>query len=245
MARCKEKDPGDPEEIFNIGSVRMKRILVVEDEANLARFIELELTHESYAVTVMYDGESGLQEALSTEYDCILLDIMLPKLNGLEVCRKLRREKETPVIMITAKGETYDKVIGLDYGADDYIVKPFDIEELLARLRALLRRNKNEDDSEHLLVVGNLQIDKEAFTVFCDHQLIELTKTEFELLKLLAMNKRHVMTREKVLTAIWGYDNEVETNVVDVYIRYLRNKLKPFGQDQLIETVRGVGYVIR
>ena len=245
MARCKEKDPGDPEEIFNIGSVRMKRILVVEDEANLARFIELELTHESYAVTVMYDGESGLQEALSTEYDCILLDIMLPKLNGLEVCRKLRREKETPVIMITAKGETYDKVIGLDYGADDYIVKPFDIEELLARLRALLRRNKNEDDSEHLLVVGNLQIDKEAFTVLCDHQFIELTKTEFELLKLLAMNKRHVMTREKVLTAIWGYDNEVETNVVDVYIRYLRNKLKPFGQDQLIETVRGVGYVIR
>ncbi len=245
MAGCKEKDPGDPEEIFNIGSVRMKRILVVEDEANLARFIELELTHESYAVTVMYDGESGLQEALSTEYDCILLDIMLPKLNGLEVCRKLRREKETPVIMITAKGETYDKVIGLDYGADDYIVKPFDIEELLARLRALLRRNKNEDDSEHLLVVGNLQIDKEAFTVLCDHQLIELTKTEFELLKLLAMNKRHVMTREKVLTAIWGYDNEVETNVVDVYIRYLRNKLKPFGQDQLIETVRGVGYVIR
>jgi len=245
VAGCKEKDPGDPEEIFNIGSVRMKRILVVEDEANLARFIELELTHESYAVTVMYDGESGLQEALSNEYDCILLDIMLPKLNGLEVCRKLRREKETPVIMITAKGETYDKVIGLDYGADDYIVKPFDIEELLARLRALLRRNKNEDDSEHLLVVGNLQIDKEAFTVFCDHQLIELTKTEFELLKLLAMNKRHVMTREKVLTAIWGYDNEVETNVVDVYIRYLRNKLKPFGQDQLIETVRGVGYVIR
>lgn len=245
MAGCKEKDPGDPEEIFNIGSVRMKRILVVEDEANLARFIELELTHESYAVTVMYDGESGLQEALSTEYDCILLDIMLPKLNGLEVCRKLRREKETPVIMITAKGETYDKVIGLDYGADDYIVKPFDIEELLARLRALLRRNKNEDDSEHLLVVGNLQIDKEAFTVLCDHQFIELTKTEFELLKLLAMNKRHVMTREKVLTAIWGYDNEVETNVVDVYIRYLRNKLKPFGQDQLIETVRGVGYVIR
>lgn len=245
MAGCKEKDTGDPEEIFNIGSVRMKRILVVEDEANLARFIELELTHESYAVTVMYDGESGLQEALSTEYDCILLDIMLPKLNGLEVCRKLRREKETPVIMITAKGETYDKVIGLDYGADDYIVKPFDIEELLARLRALLRRNKNEDDSEHLLVVGNLQIDKEAFTVFCEHQLIELTKTEFELLKLLAMNKRHVMTREKVLTAIWGYDNEVETNVVDVYIRYLRNKLKPFGQDQLIETVRGVGYVIR
>lgn len=245
MAGCKEKDTGDPEEIFNIGSVRMKRILVVEDEANLARFIELELTHESYSVTVMYDGESGLQEALSTEYDCILLDIMLPKLNGLEVCRKLRREKETPVIMITAKGETYDKVIGLDYGADDYIVKPFDIEELLARLRALLRRNKNEDDSEHLLVVGNLQIDKEAFTVLCDHQLIELTKTEFELLKLLAMNKRHVMTREKVLTAIWGYDNEVETNVVDVYIRYLRNKLKPFGQDQLIETVRGVGYVIR
>lgn len=245
MACCKEKDTGDSEEIFNLGSGTMKRILVVEDEANLARFIELELTHESYDVTVKYDGESGLQEALSSDYDCILLDIMLPKLNGLEVCRKLRNEKDTPVIMITAKGETYDKVIGLDYGADDYIVKPFDIEELLARLRALLRRNKIEGDEQHLLVVGKLQIDKEAFTVTCDNQLIELTKTEFELLKLLAMNKRHVMTREKVLTAIWGYENEVETNVVDVYIRYLRNKLKPYGQHHLIETVRGVGYVIR
>jgi len=221
----------------------MKRILVVEDEVNLARFIELELVYEQYDVTVVYDGESGLNEALNGSYSCILLDLMLPKLSGLEVCKKIRSEKNTPIIMITAKGDTVDKVKGLDYGADDYIVKPFDIEELLARLRALLRRNHQEQDN--ILYIGELEINQEAFTVSFDGQPLELTKTEFELLRLLAANKNHVMTREMILTTIWGFDSEVETNVVDVYIRYLRNKLKPVGYHKRIETVRGVGYVIR
>ncbi|UBH12157.1 response regulator transcription factor [Macrococcus armenti] len=221
----------------------MKRILVVEDEVNLARFIELELVYEQYDVTVVYDGESGLNEALNGSYSCILLDLMLPKLSGLEVCKKIRNEKNTPIIMITAKGDTVDKVKGLDYGADDYIVKPFDIEELLARLRALLRRNHQEQDN--ILYIGELEINQEAFTVSFEGQPLELTKTEFELLRLLAANKNHVMTREMILTTIWGFDSEVETNVVDVYIRYLRNKLKPVGYHKRIETVRGVGYVIR
>ncbi|UBH07573.1 response regulator transcription factor [Macrococcus armenti] len=221
----------------------MKRILVVEDEVNLARFIELELVYEQYDVTVVYDGESGLNEALNGSYSCILLDLMLPKLSGLEVCKKIRSEKNTPIIMITAKGDTVDKVKGLDYGADDYIVKPFDIEELLARLRALLRRNQQEQDN--ILYIGELEINQEAFTVSFEGQPLELTKTEFELLRLLATNKNHVMTREMILTTIWGFDSEVETNVVDVYIRYLRNKLKPVGYHKRIETVRGVGYVIR
>lgn len=221
----------------------MKRILVVEDEVNLARFIELELVHEQYEVTVVYDGESGLNEALNGSYTCILLDLMLPKLSGLEVCKKIRSEKNTPIIMITAKGDTDDKVKGLDYGADDYIVKPFDIEELLARLRALMRRNQQEHDD--ILYIGELEINQEAFTVSFENRPLELTKTEFELLRLLASNKNHVMTREMILTTIWGFDSEVETNVVDVYIRYLRNKLKPIGYHKRIETVRGVGYVIR
>lgn len=221
----------------------MKRILVVEDEVNLARFIELELVYEQYDVTVVYDGESGLNEALNGSYSCILLDLMLPKLSGLEVCKKIRNEKNTPIIMITAKGDTVDKVKGLDYGADDYIVKPFDIEELLARLRALLRRNHQEQDN--ILYIGELEINQEAFTVSFEGQPLELTKTEFELLRLLAANKNHVMTREMILTTIWGFDSEVETNVVDVYIRYLRNKLKSVGYHKRIETVRGVGYVIR
>lgn len=224
--------------------------MIIEDEENLARFIQLELMHEKYEVTVLHDGESGLEEAISTDYDCILLDLMLPKINGLEVCRKLRKVKQTPVIIITAKGDTYDKVIGLDYGADDYIVKPFDIEELLARIRVVLRRNsantiQTEISNENVIQIKEILIDIDAFAVSIDGEKIELTKTEFELLKLLAENQKHVLTREQILTSVWGYESEVETNVVDVYIRYLRNKLKPYQYHKIIETVRGVGYVIR
>ncbi|MCG7420419.1 DNA-binding response regulator [Macrococcus epidermidis] len=226
----------------------MHSILIIEDEENLARFIQLELMHESYDVGVVYDGEAGLEEAIRNDYDCILLDLMLPKINGLEVCRKLRKVKDTPVIIITAKGDTYDKVIGLDYGADDYIVKPFDIEELLARIRVILRRQqqpKNDIVEENILQIDQMKINLDAFSVSIDEKVLELTKTEFELLKLLVENKKHVLTREQILTSVWGYESEVETNVVDVYIRYLRNKLKPFQYHKLIETVRGVGYVIR
>ncbi|HDA5273843.1 TPA: response regulator transcription factor ArlR [Staphylococcus aureus] len=219
----------------------MTQILIVEDEQNLARFLELELTHENYNVDTEYDGQDGLDKALSHYYDLIILDLMLPSINGLEICRKIRQQQSTPIIIITAESDTYDKVAGLDYGADDYIVKPFDIEELLARIRAILRRQPQKD----IIDVNGITIDKNAFKVTVNGAEIELTKTEYDLLYLLAENKNHVMQREQILNHVWGYNSEVETNVVDVYIRYLRNKLKPYDRDKMIETVRGVGYVIR
>jgi len=219
----------------------MTNILIVEDEQNLARFIELELTHENYTVDIENDGKAGLDKALSKPYDLYILDLMLPNINGLEICRQIRQKTTTPIIIITAKSETYDKVAGLDYGADDYIVKPFDIEELLARIRAVLRRQPDKD----VLDINGIIIDKDAFKVTVNDHQLELTKTEYDLLYVLAENRNHVMQREQILNHVWGYNSEVETNVVDVYIRYLRNKLKPFNKEKSIETVRGVGYVIR
>ena len=219
----------------------MTNILIVEDEQNLARFIELELTHENYTVDIENDGKVGLDKALSKPYDLYILDLMLPNINGLEICRQIRQKTTTPIIIITAKSETYDKVAGLDYGADDYIVKPFDIEELLARIRAVLRRQPDKD----VLDINGIIIDKDAFKVTVNGHQLELTKTEYDLLYVLAENRNHVMQREQILDHVWGYNSEVETNVVDVYIRYLRNKLKPFNKEKPIETVRGVGYVIR
>ena len=219
----------------------MTNILIVEDEQNLARFIELELTHENYTVDIENDGKAGLDKALAKPYDLYILDLMLPNINGLEICRQIRQKTTTPIIIITAKSETYDKVAGLDYGADDYIVKPFDIEELLARIRAVLRRQPDKD----VLDINGIIIDKDAFKVTVNGHQLELTKTEYDLLYVLAENRNHVMQREQILDHVWGYNSEVETNVVDVYIRYLRNKLKPFNKEKSIETVRGVGYVIR
>lgn len=219
----------------------MTNILIVEDEQNLSRFIELELTHENYTVDIENDGKVGLDKALSKPYDLYILDLMLPNINGLEICRQIRQKTTTPIIIITAKSETYDKVAGLDYGADDYIVKPFDIEELLARIRAVLRRQPDKD----VLDINGIIIDKDAFKVTVNGHQLELTKTEYDLLYVLAENRNHVMQREQILDHVWGYNSEVETNVVDVYIRYLRNKLKPFNKEKSIETVRGVGYVIR
>ncbi|UEX89188.1 response regulator transcription factor [Staphylococcus ratti] len=224
----------------------MKKVLIIEDEQNLARFIELELKYEQYDVDITYDGLSGLNKALQQNYDIILLDLMLPEMDGLEVCQRIRAQKDTPIIMITAKGEVYDKVTGLDNGADDYIVKPFEIEELLARMRALVRRYSEENQpNPDIINIDGLIIDKHGFSVSYESQNIELTKTEFDLLLVLAENKNHVLHREQILDHVWGYESAVETNVVDVYIRYLRNKLKPVGKQKLIETVRGVGYVIR
>ena len=200
----------------------MTNILIVEDEQNLARFIELELTHENYTVDIENDGKVGLDKALSKPYDLYILDLMLPNINGLEICRQIRQKTTTPIIIITAKSETYDKVAGLDYGADDYIVKPFDIEELLARIRAVLRRQPDKD----VLDINGIIIDKDAFKVTVNGHQLELTKTEYDLLYVLAENRNHVMQREQILDHVWGYNSEVETNVVDVYIRYLRNKLK-------------------
>ena len=222
-------------------SEKMTNILIVEDEQNLARFLELELTHEGYKVDIEYDGEPGLEKALNNDFDLIILDLMLPNINGLEICRRVRQVQSTPIIIITAKCDTYDKVTGLDYGADDYIVKPFEIEELFARIRAVLRRQPHKD----IIDINGIRIDIDAFKVTVDGKQLDFTKTEYDLLYLLATNRNHVLQREQILNHVWGYNSEVETNVVDVYIRYLRNKLKPFNKEKVIETVRGVGYVIR
>ncbi|MBO0476734.1 response regulator transcription factor [Vagococcus sp. DIV0080] len=225
------------------------RILIVEDEKNLARFVELELKHEGYETEVHYNGRTGLEAALSGEWDAILLDLMLPELNGLEVCRRIRQSKNTPIIMMTARDSVIDRVSGLDHGADDYIVKPFAIEELLARLRALLRRIDIEGDKnitkQTTINYRDLTIEKENRVVRRGDEIIELTKREYELLLILMENINVVLSRDVLLNKVWGYEIEVETNVVDVYIRYLRNKIDVSGEDSYIQTVRGTGYVMR
>ncbi|MER2107266.1 MAG: response regulator transcription factor [Solibacillus sp.] len=217
-----------------------QHILIVEDEKNIARFLELELAHEQFQVTVAADGRTGLELALSEPVDCVLLDVMLPELNGIEVCRRIRRHSDVPILLLTARDAVMDRVAGLDAGADDYIVKPFAIEELLARIRSILRRTTKFMQSD-VLVVRDLQIDIGAYEVLLKGQKLELTRTEFDLLKLLAQNVNRVCSRELILEMVWGFDTHVETNVVDVYIRHLRAKLK----ESYIETVRGVGYVMR
>jgi DNA-binding response OmpR family regulator len=224
----------------------MKRILLIEDEKNLARFIELELQHESFEVHVAYDGRKGLELALTEEWDVILLDLMLPGLHGTEICRRIRSVKSTPIIMITARDSVTDRVTGLDSGADDYIPKPFAIEELLARMRALFRRLQPSNASSHeIFSFQDIQIDVDARIVSRGEQTIELTKREFDLLLVFVQNVNRVLTREILLDLVWGYDTDVETNVVDVYVRYLRIKLNGPGMENMIQTVRGSGYVMR
>lgn len=222
----------------------MQNILLIEDEKNLARFIELELQHAGYEVSIAYDGKSGLTLALEGEWDLVLLDLMLPGLNGLSLCSRLREVKSTPVIMITARDGLAEKIAGLDSGADDYIAKPFDIEELLARMRSLLRRTGLTAGS-HVLRCGDLVLDADGRTVTRKGTAIELTKREFEILQALMENKGRAMTREMLLETIWGYDSEVEPKAVDVYISYIRNKIDEPGIPSLIQTLRGLGYVIR
>ena len=219
-------------------------ILLIEDEEALARFVELELTHEGYQVEKVFDGREGLHKALTGSYDLILLDIMLPSLNGLEVLRRLRREKQTPVIMLTARDAVMDKVAGLDMGADDYITKPFAIEELLARIRAAMRK-KEKTPADALLTIGPVQLDPLRHTVTVCGQGIVLTTREFQLLQYMMENKGIVLSRETLLSNVWGYDYMGETNVVDVYIRYLRQKIDEAHNLKLLHTVRGVGYVMR
>ncbi|MFD1774710.1 response regulator transcription factor [Paenibacillus rhizophilus] len=222
----------------------MHKILLIEDEKNLARFIELELQHAGYAVTVAYDGKKGLERALEEEWDMVLLDLMLPGLNGLAVCTHIRTAKETPIIMITARDGLADKVAGLDSGADDYISKPFDIEELLARMRSLLRRSGNASQSR-ILRCADLELEVEGRTVSKNGTAIDLTKREFEILQVLMENLGRAMTREMLMEAIWGYDSEVDSKAVDVYISYIRNKIDEPGRPSLIQTLRGLGYVMR
>ena len=226
----------------------MSKVLIVEDEENLAKFVGLELKHEGYEVETVLDGRSGLDAALENNYDVILLDLMLPELNGLEVARRLRETKKTPIIMMTARDSVIDRISGLDYGADDYLVKPFAIEELLARIRSLLRRIAIETESsdKHRSIINfkDLRIEKENRIARRDDQIINLTKREYDLLLTLVENINVVQSREQLLKEVWGFDSEVETNVVDVYIRYLRNKIDdPESKASYIQTVRGTGYV--
>lgn len=224
-----------------------KKILIIEDEKNLSHFVSLELEHEGYKTTVVADGRKGLEAALFGKNDLILLDLMLPELDGFEVARRVRKEGVlTPIIMMTARDSTMDRVAGLDIGADDYIIKPFAIEELLARVRAYFRRSETmgkegTKDSTHF---RDLTIDKTNRAVLRGDQVIDLTNREYELLLNLMQHNGDVVTRETLVTDVWGFPNS-ETNVVDVYIRYLRNKLDQLGKDSYIQTVRGLGYVMR
>ena len=223
----------------------MKKILIIEDEVNLSDFIRLELEYEKYEVLVAFEGRDGLAKALDEDIDLILLDLMLPGLNGIEVCRRIRAVKTIPIIMITARDSVLDRISGLDSGADDYISKPFQIEELLARMRAIFRRVESVDQNNHLLLFKDLEMNLEARIVKRETEVIELTKKEFDLLKLLMKNVNRVLTREVLLEAVWGYEAVVETNIVDVYISYLRAKIDRSGQESYIQTVRGSGYVLR
>ena len=222
-----------------------EKILLVEDEEKLARMVELELRYEGYQVEKAFDGRAGLERALSGEHDLILLDIMLPALNGMEVLRRLRRESQVPVIMLTARDTVVDKVSGPDSGANDYITKPFAIEELLARIRAALRLRPGGLEDGERLTAGPLAMDTGRHEVTVDGAAVELTRREFDLLHCLLANKGRVLSRETLLDNVWGFDFVGETNAVDVYIRFLRSKLDERFGVKLIHTVRGVGYVIR
>ena len=229
----------------------MNKILIIEDEEKIARFIELELSNEGYEVTKAGDGRTGLELAEGGTFSLVLLDIMLPELNGLEVLRRLRRTSDVPVIMLTARDAVMDKVAGLDQGADDYITKPFAIEELLARIRLVLRRRSSDrkeavsDTAGDVISCGELTLSESRHEVKYQGQEIELTGREFDLLNTLLINKNIVLSREKLMDKVWGYDYMGETNVVDVYVRYLRSKIDDVFGVNLIHTVRGIGYVIK
>ncbi|MCM1183041.1 MAG: response regulator transcription factor [Roseburia sp.] len=221
-------------------------ILVVEDEEKIGRFLELELMHEGYQVMKAVNGREGLEKAESGQADLMVLDVMLPELNGFEVLRRLRKSSDMPVIMLTARDEVMDKVAGLDGGADDYMTKPFAIEELLARIRlALKKRAGAAVGDKNLLTCGALALDAARYEVRYDGRLVELTHREFELLRVLLENKNIVISRDTLLEKVCGYDYMGETNIIDVYVRYLRSKLDDVYGVRLIQTVRGVGYCIK
>lgn len=219
-------------------------ILLVEDEVKLARFIELELSSDGYQVSVAHDGMSGLSLAREAAPDLAILDWMLPGLTGVELCRRLRATgNKLPIILLTARDEVSDRVQGLDAGADDYMVKPFSIEELLARIRAHLRRT--EEVEEDILRFEDLSLNRLTREVYRGQRTIELTAKEFDLLEYLLNHPRQVYTRDQILEKVWGYDFMGDSNIIEVYIRYLRLKLEEQGEKRLIHTVRGVGYALR
>ena len=220
------------------------RLLVVEDEKKLNDLITKKLEKEYYGVDSCFDGEEAIRYVEGTEYDAIILDIMLPKLDGFEVIKRIRAKKnKVPILLLTARDNIDDKVKGLDYGADDYLVKPFIFEELMARIRVLLRRNSGNADN--VVTIANLKVDLDAKTVFRDDKLIKLSAREYSVLEYLIRNKGKILSRERIEDHIWNYDYEGGTNVIDVYIRYLRKKIDDSYTPKLIHTVRGLGYVLR
>lgn len=223
-------------------------ILVIEDEEKIARVLELELNYEGYQVEKAHTGYGGLEQYRKQKWDLILLDIMLPEMSGIELLRRIRNDDPiTPILLLTAKDSIEDKVTGLDLGANDYITKPFQIEELLARIRAALRQHNHgeQEDQEEWLTFADLKLNIGTREVYRGDKSLELTPREFDLLVYFLNNKRQVLNREQMLDAVWGFDYVGDTNVVDVYVRYLRKKVDADTDRELIHTVRGVGYVLK
>lgn len=227
-----------------------EQILIIEDEENIARVLQLELEFEGYGTGIAHTGPDGLIKYREQQWDLVLLDLMLPGLNGLDVLRRIRAtEADTPVILLTAKNDVEDKVAGLDLGANDYVTKPFEIDELLARIRSALRFSKTaipvETKDEHLLEFAGLSIQNQSREVKRNGRSIDLTPREYDLLLHLLKHPNQVLSREQLLDAVWGFDYYGDTNVVDVYIRYVRKKIEQGEKTTLIQTVRGVGYVLK
>jgi DNA-binding response OmpR family regulator len=221
------------------------KILIIEDEQQIARYMQLELRHEGYLVEIEYDGRDGLRRIQEAEPDLVLLDVMLPGMDGMEICRRVRQFSQVAIIMLTSRDQTVDKVMGLDLGADDYVSKLADIEELLARIRAVLRNKKSQAKQLKTLVIGDLLMDNARHTVTRADKSLNLTKREYNLLEYLLINQNIVLSREQILENVWGYDFIGDTNIVDVYVRYLRSKMdEPFPK-KLLHTIRGVGYTIK
>lgn len=246
----------------------MERILVVEDELGISSFVRLELTHEGYEVQVAEDGRTALELFLQQDWDLVLLDIMLPGINGLEVLRRIRKTSSVPVILLTARGDTMDRVAGLDAGADDYLPKPFALEELLARIRSLLRRKNSwsgpadsnggaesvavdggrgagSDGNAGILTFGSIVLNPKACTVTLSGQELSLTKTEYQLLHCFMSHKNEALSRERIIDMVWGRDHYIDPNSVDVYVRYLRSKLDGDSKTSCITTLRGIGYIMK
>ena len=227
-----------------------KKIFIVEDENRIARFLQMELEHEGFETETESNGSRAYERIIQGDFDLVLLDVMLPDMDGLTICKKVRELSDVPIIMLTARDDVNDKVQGLDIGADDYVTKPFAIPELFARMRVALRKrtapeHSGETSNGEELKLKNLTMNIARHEVMVDDVLVELTKKEFDLLEYLIRNKRSVLTRDQILEQVWGYDYMGDTNVVDVYIRYLRAKLDDKFNEKYIHTMRGVGYVVK
>lgn len=226
------------------------KVLIVEDEPRIARFTQMDLEHEGFSTAIEGNGRRAYERIIQENYDVVLLDVMLPDMDGFEICRRVRELSDIPIIMLTARDDIEDKVNGLDIGADDYLTKPFAIQELLARIRLVLRKHTPRKEVENVpvgevLQIKNLRVIPAQYEVMVGEERVTLTKKEYDLLEYLVRNKRTVLTRDQILSNVWGYDYVGDTNVVDVYIRYLRSKLDDRFGEKYIHTMRGVGYVVK